>query len=101
LNYNEAMIRQLDAIYEDGVLRPLEPLPLQNAQRVKIIVSMPPDEGQWKDSNRSHRDLELLEKAKAEVASMKERPSLLEVQKMLSAIPGSLSADFIAEREDR
>ena len=88
------MIRQLDAIYEDGVLRPLEPLPLQNAQRVKIIVSMP-------GSNRSHRDLELLEKAKAEVASMKERPSLLEVQKMLSAIPGSLSADFIAEREDR
>ena len=44
---------------------------------------------------------EALERARAEVALMNQRPSLLEVQKMLSAIPGSLSADFIAEREDR
>jgi predicted DNA-binding antitoxin AbrB/MazE fold protein len=32
------MVRQLDAIYEDGVLRPLEPLELGEHQRVRITV---------------------------------------------------------------
>lgn len=30
------MVRQLDAIYEDGVLRPLEPLALTEHQRVRL-----------------------------------------------------------------
>ena len=33
------MEKQVDAIYENGVLRPLEPLDLGEQQRVRITVS--------------------------------------------------------------
>jgi predicted DNA-binding antitoxin AbrB/MazE fold protein len=33
------MTRQLEVIYEDGVLRPLEPLPFKDRQHLKITVS--------------------------------------------------------------
>jgi predicted DNA-binding antitoxin AbrB/MazE fold protein len=37
--YNEgAMIRQLEAVYEEGVLRPLEPLALPEHQRVRLTL---------------------------------------------------------------
>ncbi len=32
------MVRQLDAIYEDGVLRPLEPLRLSERQKVRLTL---------------------------------------------------------------
>ncbi|MBY0505082.1 MAG: DUF104 domain-containing protein [Bryobacteraceae bacterium] len=32
------MVRQLDAIYEQGVLRPLEPLALPESQRVRLTL---------------------------------------------------------------
>ena len=37
--YNEGvMVRQLDAVYEHGVLRPLEPLALPEHQRVRLTL---------------------------------------------------------------
>ena len=37
--YNEgAMVRQLDAVYEQGVLRPLEPLALPEHHRVRLTL---------------------------------------------------------------
>jgi predicted DNA-binding antitoxin AbrB/MazE fold protein len=37
--YNEgAMVRQLEAVYEHGVLRPLEPLALPEHQRVRLTL---------------------------------------------------------------
>ena len=37
--YNEgAMVRQLDAVYEQGVLRPLEPLSLPEHHRVRLTL---------------------------------------------------------------
>jgi predicted DNA-binding antitoxin AbrB/MazE fold protein len=89
------MVQQVvDAVYENGVLRPLEPLDLMDSQRVRITVATP-------EFGRSMRDMKLLERVRAEVAGMTDIPSLEEVQRMLSAIPGSLTEDFIAEREDR
>ena len=35
------MSLQVEAIYENGVLRPLEPLPLQEDQRVTVISRFP------------------------------------------------------------
>jgi len=32
------MVRQLDAVYEEGVLRPLEPLALSEHQRVRLTL---------------------------------------------------------------
>jgi hypothetical protein len=45
--------------------------------------------------------MKLLERVRAEIAGMTEIPSLEDVQRMLSAIPASLTRDFVAEREDR
>lgn len=33
------MTREIEAIYEDGVLRPLEPFPLAQSQRVRVTVT--------------------------------------------------------------
>jgi len=87
------MRRQVEAVYENGVLRPLEPLPLQDRQRVTVRIS---------DAKCSRgedwRDVAYMEKVAAE---FQEDVSLEEVRRRLSKIPGSLTADFIAEREDR
>ena len=43
--YVDAMFRQLEAVYEHGVLRPLEPLALGESQRVRLTLddrSLPP-----------------------------------------------------------
>lgn len=45
------MLRQLEAVFEDGVLRPLEPLPLAEKQHVLLTVSDVPavgDSSDWK-----------------------------------------------------
>ena len=38
----EYMVRQLEAVFENGVLRPLEPLLLVESQRVRITISDEP-----------------------------------------------------------
>jgi predicted DNA-binding antitoxin AbrB/MazE fold protein len=88
------MVQHVEAVYENGVLRPLEPLDLLDSQRVIHTVAIPESAG-------STRDMKLLERVRAEVAGMTDIPSLEEVQRMLSIIPGSLTEDFAAEREDR
>ena len=87
------MIRSVEAIYEHGVLRPLEPLALTESQRVKLTISEVP-------SARSQRDLGIVERARAEVATAGTIPTIEEVRAALRSIPGSLSQDVIAERGD-
>ena len=36
------MTREIEAIYEDGVLKPVEPLQLAEKQRVTVTISEPP-----------------------------------------------------------
>ena len=85
------MLQRVEAVYEHGVLRPLEPVSLAESQRVKLTIS---------EAGRTHGDSEFLERVRAEVASMHDVPSLEEVQRIVSKIPGSLTSDFIAEREE-
>jgi|HubBroStandDraft_4_1064222.scaffolds.fasta_scaffold578571_1 predicted DNA-binding antitoxin AbrB/MazE fold protein len=41
--YNQVMVRELEAVYENGLLRPLEPLSLVEKQRVHVtITDLPP-----------------------------------------------------------
>jgi len=87
------MIRNVEAIYEHGILRPLEPLSLSESQRVKIIIA----DG---SSGRSQLDLNLLERPRGEGAKMGAIPTIEEVRAVLASIPGSLSQDVIAERGD-
>jgi predicted DNA-binding antitoxin AbrB/MazE fold protein len=44
LLFDEIALRRITAIYENGVLRPLKPLPLQEHQTVQIQV-LPEDSG--------------------------------------------------------
>ena len=87
------MVQQVEAVYENGVLRPLEPLPLTESQRVRLTIA---DLG----SDRSRVDLNLVERARAEAATMETVPTIDEVRAALASIPGSLSQDVIAERGD-
>lgn len=86
------MARTLQAVYENGVLRPLEPLPLREHQQVTVTVS---------DVAERWLDHEFLERVRKDVARMGPAPSLAEVRQALSKIPGELSDDIRAEREDR
>ncbi|HYL74408.1 MAG TPA: antitoxin family protein [Bryobacteraceae bacterium] len=87
------MNQQVEAVYEHGVLRPLQPLTLIESQRVQLTIS--------DSETESHRrDTEFLDRVKAEVAAMAHVPSLEDVQRLMSKIPGSLTEDFSAEREE-
>lgn len=87
------MFRDVEAIYEHGVLRPLEPLSLIESQHVRLTISDLP-------GFRSQRDLNIVSRARAELATVGAVPTIEEVRAALSAIPGSVSEDVIAERGD-
>lgn len=85
------MVKTLSAIYEDGVLRPSEPLALKEHQLVSVTVSdLSPDSAvEWLDN-------EYL----AAIDAMNEpEPTLEEVRRALSKIAGNLSDDIRAERD--
>jgi len=87
------MTRTLSAVFENGVLRPLEPLALQESQRVSITVSDTPED--LLDDLLDHEYM-------AAIDAMDEpEPTLEEVRAALSKIPGNLSDDVRAEREAR
>jgi len=89
------MIRQIEAVYENGVLRPLEPLPLKEHQKVSVTVS------DAKDPLASMMDYGFIESVRREVQGLAGIPSLDEVRKILSRSPGSLADDLKAGRKDR
>jgi predicted DNA-binding antitoxin AbrB/MazE fold protein len=88
------MIRNVEAVYEHGLLRPLEPLELTESQRVRLTISDV-------SSEHSQRDLDIVKRAQAEVATAGTIPTIEEVRAALKSIPGSLAPDVIAERGDR
>ena len=85
------MVRKLQAVYEGGVLRPVEPLPLGEHELVSIIIL---------DDNPPEDDLKFEAPARFE-ALADHCVSLETVRRALSRIPGSLDADFRAERNER
>ena len=40
-------MRTVEALYEDGLLRPETPLPLRQGERVAVIVLRQPDPNRW------------------------------------------------------
>ena len=85
-------MKSLQAVFENGVLRPLEPLFLKERQQVTVTVS---------DTVEHWLDNEYMEKVRKEAASYGPAPTLDEVRRELAAIPGNLSDDIRAEREIR
>ena len=41
------LMRPVDALYENGLLRPVSPLPLRSGERVAVIVVRRPDPSRW------------------------------------------------------
>jgi predicted DNA-binding antitoxin AbrB/MazE fold protein len=85
------MVRKLQAVYEGGVLRPVEPLELDEHQLVSVIIldDIAPDE-------------ELRFEAPEQFEALADHAvSLQAVRRALEKIPGSLDTDFAAERNER
>jgi predicted DNA-binding antitoxin AbrB/MazE fold protein len=85
------MVRKLQAVYESGVLRPVEPLRLDEHQLVSVIVmdDAAPDE-------------ELRFEPPEHFEPLGDRSITVDaVRRALSGIPGSMDADFLAERNER
>ena len=87
---------QVDAVYENGVLRPLQPLDLKEHEHVVVsVVKATPA------SSRSNLAVEYIEKIKRELQGVESAPELDEVRGRLAKIPGSMAAEIVAERGDR
>jgi predicted DNA-binding antitoxin AbrB/MazE fold protein len=84
------MTKILQAVYKGGVLRPLEPLDLREEQLVNITITDEVPLEPWLDTE-----------CLAACHEADDTVSLEEVRAALAKIPGSLTEDFIAEREDR
>jgi predicted DNA-binding antitoxin AbrB/MazE fold protein len=87
----EVMVQKLQAVYESGVLRPVEALRLDEHQLVNLIVidDVAPDE-------------DLRFEAPEHFEPLADHNVTVEtVRGALSRIPGSLDADFLAERNAR
>jgi predicted DNA-binding antitoxin AbrB/MazE fold protein len=86
------MEKRLQPVYKDGVLQPLEAVPLEDKQQVTVTITDPTTVGQDVKGYFSPEEWE--EAAHDDV-------SLDEVRRALSTISGSLSDAVIALRQER
>ena len=84
------MVQQVEAIYENGLLRPLQPLNLKESEHVYLKVSP--------NAADDMVDHTLLAYAKAKVAALDSIPTHEEVRAMLSKMKGSMSETILSER---
>ncbi len=90
------MRKQVEAIYENGVLRPLEPLTLNEHQRVTVTIAEAAE-----DPMTAYLDHEYLETVRKEVQRVEQIPSRSQILQITSRDPESWSEAVTAEREDR
>ena len=86
----------MEAVYEKGVLRPLEPLSLAEHQHVKVTVSPIPS-----DPLASIIDRNFQEEARRTVASAGHIPTHEEVRRMTAQDLSCWSELIAAERQER
>lgn len=82
------MPKSIEVIYENGVFRPLEPVELSDQQWIRVTLE---EDADWLDTA-------YMEWCAREADA---RVTLDAVRHALANIPGSLTAEFIAERDDR
>jgi predicted DNA-binding antitoxin AbrB/MazE fold protein len=86
---------EVDAVYENGVLRPLQPLDLKEHEHVEVSVV------KATAPTRSSLDVEYIEKVKRELRDAGPAPGLDAVRRRLSKVPGSMAAEIVADRGER
>jgi predicted DNA-binding antitoxin AbrB/MazE fold protein len=84
------------AIFENGLLRPLEPLNLAEGQQVILAISTI-TEGQ----ELPNLDGGFIETLRKQLKDSGPAPGIEEVRKRMSKIPGSMSEVIIEERRER
>jgi len=91
------MDQSIEAIYENGVFRPQEPVHIANGERVTLIVSSKPNTTDLSDV------ADLLDEAYIKSCGERSRnaPLLDEVRKSLTGFGGSLSEFICQERDER
>jgi predicted DNA-binding antitoxin AbrB/MazE fold protein len=94
--YNRSMTIEVDAVYENGILKPLQPLDLAENERVVVSITQKAN-----GTGLGQLDVDFIQDLRRRLADAAPAPGLEEVRRRLSKIPGSMTADFIAEREDR
>jgi predicted DNA-binding antitoxin AbrB/MazE fold protein len=87
---------QVEAVYQHGMLKPLQPLDLAENEHVWLLVTPT-----TRTSGACQVDVEFTESLRSTLQDAGPAPGLDDVRRRLSKIPGTLTADFIAEREDR
>jgi predicted DNA-binding antitoxin AbrB/MazE fold protein len=90
------MSTQVDAVYENGILKPLQPLDLAENEHVVVTITQAASTLCF-----SQLDTQCVDGLRRKLAGAEPAPGLEEVRRRLAKIPGSMAADFIAEREDR
>lgn len=90
------MPMQVDAVYQNGILKPLQPLDLAENERVVVSITQAAN-----GTGLGQLDADFVQDLRRRLADAVPAPGLEEVRRRLSKIPGSMTADFIAEREDR
>lgn len=85
----------VDAVYENGVLRPLQPLDLTEHEHVLVSVAKTAAPG------RSSLAVEYIERIKRERRDAEPAPGLEEVRRRLAKILGSIAAEIVADRGER
>jgi predicted DNA-binding antitoxin AbrB/MazE fold protein len=86
---------RVEAIYEKGVLRPLQPLDLKEHERVVVSVVKATAPG------GSTLDLNYIEKIRRGERHSGPAPGLEEIRRRLAKISGSMAAEIISERGER
>jgi predicted DNA-binding antitoxin AbrB/MazE fold protein len=89
------MIREIEAVYQNGILRPLESLSLAENQQVRVLVEEIPI-----DPCASMIDVDFLAKATA-AASHGSVPTLAEIQRRTAQDTSSWAELIAAGREER
>ncbi len=87
---------RVDAVYQGGALKPPRPLDLAENDRVALTITQ-----QAGGSGLARADDDFAESLRRRLVDAGPAPGLEEVRRRLAKIPGSMTADFIAEREDR
>ena len=86
------MEKTFEAVYENGVLRPLETLPISDKQHVLVTIS---------DAPATAPDVAGYFEPEEWEAARRDDISLDEVRLAVASIPGSLAGAVIASREER
>ena len=81
------MLQEFDAVFENGILRPLLPLPLTEREQVKVTVS--------RAQNREWLDTDFMEACAADADST---PTLAQVRAALAKIQGTMDEAIAADR---